>query len=225
MRILPLLLALALSAFPAAAASPPALALEALASIDRFSQENWSYTKTSRANGVERVERHDATRAPNERWTLISVDGRAPTSKELKKYAREKEDQRKRGSDDGDDDGGVDESTIELIAETPLRSTFRFHPRAGMLLRGEESRKVAGTIVVNREGRWAERFELRNTAPIRPLPGVNVSEFMISMTFRRDADSGEILPVRFANRIRGKLLLKSIDSDQIASYSHFVRVR
>ena len=86
------------------------------------------------------------------------------------------------------------------------------------------TKHILGTLVVNKNGSWAERFELRSTKPIRPIPGVSIREFKIVMTFLRDAQSGEVLFETMESHIRGRAFgLKSLDDDRHVRFTDFRR--
>lgn len=65
--------------------------------IDKWSNEReaWAFTQQVREfkdSGTDqtRVERYDPSRAEAARWTLVSIDGRAPTEKELAAFRKRK---------------------------------------------------------------------------------------------------------------------------------------
>ena len=217
-----LLLAFASTAAPA---EPHPLALKALDTLDSFERDAWSYTQVTDEDDVTKVERHDASKPDGERWTLLSIDGRTPTAREMESYRKEKE-ERDRRRKESDDDGDVDRSSIRLTAETSQRATFTFKPKASGGMEAKFADKVVGTLVVNKDGGWAERFELRNTEEIAPIPGVKVSAFRLSLTFQRHAATNHIVPAAIDFSMRGRaFVLKSLDQDRSTRYSDFVRVR
>ena len=216
---------LLLMTLPAWAGEPPELAIRALASIDSFTGDGWSYTKTTTSKEGHRVERHDASRAPGERWTLVSIDGRAPTQSEREQYRRDKgEEVERRNEQRENDDPDIDHSSIRLVSETAGHASFSFRPQADGRLAEAMVRKINGTLLVNKDGGWTERFELRSTGEIKPIPGIRVEEFHLLLAFRRHS-TGEIIPVRFESRVRGRaFLVKSLDQDRVSQFSDFVRV-
>lgn len=221
-----LLAASALIASPTGAIEPPALAVRALDAMDRYDQTEWSYTKSTSSKDGRRVERHDASQPDGDRWSLVTIDGRAPTSREIREYQREKKKESEERKKRANDRQEIDRSTLRLISETAESATFRFHPRTSRWIDESTARAVAGTLVVRKEDEWVERLELRVDEEIRPFPGVTVSEFELSLQFSRDAESGEIVPSTIQSRIRGRaFLVKSLDDDRTTHYSEFSRRR
>lgn len=209
----------------AASAEPHPLAVRALKNLDAFDDDVWSYTRTTKAKDGLKIERHDASKPKGERWTLLRIDGRAPTAREQEEFRREKAELEKR-REKRDDDNDVDLESIRLQSETPQRATFTFRTKAGGGLESKMAEKIAGTLVVSKDGGWAERFELRNTGTIAPVPGMNVSRFRLTMTFQRHGGTNEIVPEAIELSMRGRaFLVKSLDEERSTQYSDFVRIR
>lgn len=227
MRLAVILLPFLLAA-PVMAEEPRAIALRALAMIDRLDPAEWSYVKTTETEkDGRRVESHDATQPPGSRWSLLSVEGRRPTLEEIEQYRNQKagEDRKKERGDDGStDDPDIDPDSIRLVSATSQRMTFAFRPAADGRLGARMTRNVHGTLIVNRNGEWPERFELRNEGTLNPLPGVKVSEFALVLTFSREERSGDLLPREFRSRVRGRAFgLKSLDSGRVSRFSEWRR--
>ena len=72
------------------------------------------YTHTVN-DGAKTIEKHDPSAPRGERWQLILKDDKAPTAKELAKYAAE---QRRRGSRGGERSfrGAIDTSSLTILS-------------------------------------------------------------------------------------------------------------
>ena len=209
---------------PSPAAAHP-LAIEALDRLESVDNDTWSYTMTSRSKNGVTIERHDAAAPAGARWTLLQKEGRAPTEKELLEYQEEKaERDARRDKGQRDDEQEVDRSSIRLVSEDERAATFHFQVNSSGRMEKAFTKHILGTLVVNKNGSWAERFELRSTKPIRPIPGVSVREFNVIMTFWRDAQSGEVLFETMQSRIRGRAFgIKSLDDDHHVRFTDFRR--
>lgn len=218
-----------LALLPASPAGGPvnvALATTALERIDEVDADHWSYTKTTRTKEGITIERHDATKSGTARWTLVQKNGRKPSAKEVAAYLKEKAKELEQTNDDSESDGQeVDFTTFQLVSESDVRATFNFRVEEDEGL-GSSPEQILGTLVVNKDGGWPERFELASTGPISPFPGVKLSEFNLTLTFQRDAGSGEILPQSISMKSRGRaFLVKSLDDERVTTFSDFVRAR
>jgi len=209
---------------PSPAAANP-LAIAALDRLESVDNDAWSYTMTSRSKEGVTIERHDAAAPAGARWTLLQKDGRAPTEKELLEYRDEKaERDAEREQQKQDDEQEVDRSSIRLVSEDDRVATFQFRVNSSGRMEKAFTKHILGTLVVNKNDSWAERFELRSTKPIRPIPGVSIREFKVVMTFWRDAQSGEVLFETMESRIRGRAFgLKSLDDDHHVRFTDFRR--
>ena len=86
------MLALACVASTAHSGDYAALFEEAAAAIVWDLEDRWAFTETRLSDDTLWVSRFDPRRADDERWTLLSVDGRAPTDSELREFAADKDD-------------------------------------------------------------------------------------------------------------------------------------
>ena len=63
---------------------------KAVDAVDFEFDRSWAYTETQVTSEHVWVGRYDPRRSSNERWQLISVDGREPTEEELEEYNQDK---------------------------------------------------------------------------------------------------------------------------------------
>ncbi|HEU5162869.1 MAG TPA: hypothetical protein VFV54_06980 [Thermoanaerobaculia bacterium] len=209
----------------AARAEAPALAIRALEAVDDTREDGWSFTRTTTQKGVVRVERHDASKPEGARWTLVTLNGRTPTQREMREYAREKAERlERRKKNESDDEQEVDQSSIRLVSEDRERAVFAFRTRGEGTLGAAVTEHIGGTLVVVKDGGWPERFELSASEPIRPIPGVRVDAFRVVLTFQRDRATGDLLPLSIESRVRGRAFgLKSLDDDASVRYTDYAR--
>ena len=73
----------------ASAESPADIVDRAFAAISTDYQRTWAFTETETNDGATRVGRFDPRRPPGMRWSLLSVDGRAPSEQEVEDYLAE----------------------------------------------------------------------------------------------------------------------------------------
>ena len=68
-----------------------ALLQQAVAAIDWQFSESWAYTETAYKDGEIWIGRFDPRIEEDPGWTLLSVDGKAPTSRQQRDYLHDKE--------------------------------------------------------------------------------------------------------------------------------------
>ena len=74
---------------PAAASDNQELFDAAFKKAVLASYKNWSVTQTSDDGEEVKIERLDYSKVGDNRWELISVDGKKPTKKTIKKYLKD----------------------------------------------------------------------------------------------------------------------------------------
>lgn len=199
----------------------------AFAPLDNDYHLAWAFTATAEEDDVTFVGRYDPRQPEDERWTLLSVDGHAPTAEELEDYLDDRQDEFRR-----DDDGGsrdriemVDFSTLELVEETDDYWIFRFVPN-GDDDEDEEAlefmRQVEATLKVVRDGHFLEYIDLRNNQPFRPAFGVKISRFLTRLTFGPAASDGPVVPLTIDVVVKGRaMLVIKFDETELTRFTDY----
>jgi hypothetical protein len=218
MRIALLLIALTATAV---AAVPPALTA-ALQAFRSDPPKGWSHTQTTVAAGESTVERHDATKIEFERWSLLQKNGRTPTATELHDYA----DARSRRSRTGTAPKLVEQlrlETIEIVAETPERATYRCRLRPGEA--GDKTAEfLRATLVLHKPTGTIASVELASAEAFAPTFGVKIDELHTLMTYSLPAGDTPSLPQRVLTRVRGTAFwIKSLDAEMTVTFSDFAQ--
>lgn len=222
-RSLALLTALALCTSmlraQSAVADYDALLEGAIQAIDWQFDEHWAYTRTSVDDDRLWVARFDPSLPAADRWTVRSVDGRAPDEDEIDDYI-----------DDIElveflTDGAVDikdmtlPGRLTLIEETADHWLLSFRPNDD-----DEDffDSVDGRIRIIKDGRYLESIELRNNSTIKPGLGTRIDVFLTRFTFAPINDDGPVVPRSIEVRVSGRaLLFISFDETEFIAYSDF----
>lgn len=222
------------AALAAALASVPAQADElqarvlAAAKATQTEGYGFSRTLTVEATGEQRkvfVERYDPRAAANARWTLVSVDGRKPTAKEIADAAKTKR--------------GPHPSYARLAqwlgapatrSEPGLGYVLYKYPRlpAGTAKLGshDASADTRAEALVNTKGRvpFVERVRFTSTKGFRMMLVASVSAMTIDGRYRQLAD-GTVVPDDADSAITGSMLGKSGQMRTKIDYAGFERLR
>lgn len=220
MRFLALFFAFAAAA---CAATPPELEA-ALKAFRADPPKGWSFTQTTVAEGKSTVERCDAAKPEFDRWSLVQVDGRAPTAEERTRYAEN----RSRRSRSGTAPTIVDQldlASLEKTGESGDRVTFRCRLRPG-----ESSDKTAPflrvTLTVHRPTHTIELLELASTGEFAPTLAVKITELKTVMSYSLPDGDTPALPQKVTTRHRGSAFwVKSLDADMTVTFSDYERAR
>lgn len=219
-----LLLSLAICA-AAAAATPPPPAIDpvletALKTFRTEGPKGWSFLQTTEAAGESRVERHDAAQPPFARWSLVQVDGRAPTADETTDY-NEKATRRSRGGTAPHLNDQIDLATLTVVHDTPDRITYRARLKEGE--DGDTTAKfLTATLVLHQPTGTIESFEIASTGPFSPVFSVKIAEMKTTLTYSLPEGDRPSLLQKSVTRLRGRaFLLKSLDADMIVTFTDY----
>ena len=182
-----------------------ALLDEAVGNIDWDYWEDWAYTETALRDEVVWAGRYDPRRDDDEHWTLISVDGEEPTSRQQREYRHDQDENRhKADADDNGVTGIVEAETIELVEETDEYWLFTFLPTDDdkQFLQGLDAR-----MKITKDGRYVEYVDVRSKHEIKPGYGTTISEFLTHLAFGPVVPDGPIVPFSINIRIKGRALL------------------
>jgi len=190
---------------------------DAVATVDWELEKNWAFTESNLMDDKVWVGRFDPRKAEDERWTLISVDGRKPNEDELQEFAHKKEEHET--SDSSQRVNIVDVETIELLEETEEYWLLNFIPDEDEV---EFISNVDATVKISKDGRYLEAIDLRNNADIKPGFGTKISTFIMHFQFGPAMEGGPIVPLNMAIKVKGRaLIFIGFDESEIIEYSDF----
>ncbi len=212
------------------AAFADALQQQVLAGAKTVSASDFTFTQTMRfertgAAAMERVSRYDP-RGGGKPWTLMKIDGKPPTPKQLAQDA-------KRAS-------RVPPPSYARIAEwfgapatrvatTPTSVTYRFAslPKGAVKMGSyDASANTSVEAVVNTAGKvpFVERARFTSIAPFRMFVVAKIERFVANSTYRLLPD-GRPVPTNVATEFSGSMMGKTGSMTTRANYSDFTPAR
>jgi hypothetical protein len=204
-----------------------ALFEEALQSIEWNARERWAFTETASGSDGEFVGRYDPRLPEADRWTLMSIDGRAPTEKESREYAERKRSEPRddKQDDDREIDGMVDPGSLELVEESADYWLLRFVPTDDDdedEMGRQVMERMDGTVKIIKDGRYLEYLDIRNTEEIRPKVGIKMKKFLTRITFGPAVDGGPIVMKSMDVTIKlNAFLVVRVDESESVRFSDF----
>ena len=196
-------------------------------------QDDWAFTATSSGKEGDRVGRYDPRLPEDERWTLVSIDGRVPTDEEVVEYADSRGDHHFGDDDDDDNDNDdaidmVEPGTLKLVEETDDYWLLSFVPTDDDDDDDDDEvgRKVLesmnGTVKIIKNGEYLAYIDIRNEKPIRPKFGVKMSKFLMRLAFGPAADDGPVVmkSMDFAIKLSAFVLVRVNEAESMA-FSEF----
>ena len=205
------------AATPAHAEDYKQLFEDAVETVDWELEKNWAFTESTLSEGKRWVGRHDPRKNEDERWTLISVDGRTPNEDELREFAHDKEEHET--SDSSQRVDIVDVETVELLEETEEHWLLKFVPAEDEI---EFVDNVDATVKISKDGGYLEAIDLRNNDDIKPGFGTKIGTFIMHLQFGPAIEGGPIVPRNMAIQVKGRaFLFIGFDETEIIEYSNF----
>ncbi len=196
----------------------------ALDNIEWNFEMSYAFDETSREDDETLVGRYDPTRPAGERWTLLSVDGRAPTDDEIDEYVAMKDFEHR---DVGGDDDGLEKlikpGSLRLISETEHAWTIGFDPQFDV---DDDDEKflngLDGVLRVSKRTGALLLMDMRNQRPLRPIVGAKIKKMVMRFEFGPATRSGpNVLKVVDVVVSGSALMLVRFDEHERYEFSNF----
>ncbi len=206
---------------PAAADSnPPAPVLQAFAGMAH--EQTCDFTRTQTHEGEVLIERFEEN-GGHPTWTLVSVDGEPPSTRRLKKYARDADRRAQRQHPARVDFGGLAEpDSYRLESVAAGQAVYGFQP----LAESEDDEKVApslvGRLTIDQSTPRVLGFEVSNFEPFKPAVGVTVEEMKQTVDFEPVGPEGPIATRRIEVTMAGRAFgFKKIAEHRVITFDQF----
>lgn len=199
------------------------------------SYDGWSFNQTTKGKKNIKVEHFDSSKPEDHKWTLITLNGKEPTKKEIKKYLKQKRKEVTRQKNkDGEDVRGNDfleeiikPGSVSFIENKNGQNIYQFQPEIeanGINMEGHVFGEI--TVDVNTPQITQLRLYIKEAFSVKIA---KIKEFETIMKFAVvDANNPTTSPV-FINSIQSKAkgkaaLFFSFDRKNLVTYSDYVAV-
>ncbi len=210
----------------AAPARADELQARLLASAKAIGPADFAFTRTTRSEqrgGGEAklrttVDRYDPTRPPAQRWTLVSIDGRAPTADEADKAAKAY------ATAFVPSYGRLARwvGAKAIRSEADGRAVYRYAglPKGTLDFNGKDlsADTNAEAFVAPGPAPFVERTRFVSNKPFRMMLVARVERFEASQRFRAGAD-GRPVPVEFVTEMVGSMMGKAGSVRTVTTFS------
>jgi hypothetical protein len=172
-----------------------ALLEEATAEIAQDFRNNWAYTETATSSENTRVGAYDPRQQEGKRWTLLSVDGRAPKEKETTKFLKEKQAEQEQAEKEGDKGLASileDLKNVRLEKETDEYWLLGFTPKA----EGEFKKimsELDGRIKIEKSQRQLKYFSIQSNKSFKPNFTTRINQFAMKFDFEKATEEGPLV--------------------------------
>jgi len=216
-----------LLAVASAAAAVPDYVREALGKFNPEVPAGWAYTLTTVRNEDARTTvRFDPAKPPADQWTLLELNGRAPTAKEATQYARSRTGGGNSSAPQGTfQRGDIDPASITLIREDADRGEFSCGFRAEATGADKMLGHLQLRLTVNKHQPHVEKFALELKEPYSPVLGVKMRELLVRMSFSPPAAGRPSLPAVNSSHFVGRIFFIGMEENLTLTYTDLVRVQ
>jgi hypothetical protein len=186
---------------------------QAIMKVEHTDRERWSY-KISRYEDEEgdissSIEQHSPQ--SNERWHLKQINGQPPTKKQLKKFAKKKQEQ-------NEDKQGkslrlplrglINEKSLYVVSADDKYIVMAFNVDIKKL--GKDSiGKLEGKLIYQKEKKFIEKITIWNNVEFSPLFTANITDLALTFTFVH---------------INGAVLTKQNEMKMKGSFAYFTEI-
>lgn len=182
---------------------------QALRRMEQIDMENWRYTRTLETPDEVRVDRHDPTEPGTKHWKLVAIDGRAPTEKELRDYAKDRSNhsiRRETRTNSGRIVEAFEPESLALISSDDQGATYAFRLRSPDGKRKSAWKRIEGELHVSRNDGdpFVDHARLWNIDSFSARFGVQINTFAAEARFR--LEGRDVLPQSLDLRFDGRAL-------------------
>lgn len=196
----------------------------ALASFSTEPPAGWAYTVvTVRNDDARTTARFDPSRPPGAQWTLLELNGRAPTEREAAQYIRARAgagSSAPQGTFRKDD---IDPASVTLVSEDDERGEFRCSFRDVATGADKMLGHLTLRLTVNKRQPHVERFVLELNEPYSPVLGVKMRELVVRMNFTPPSAGRPSLPQTNSSHFLGRIFFIGMEENLTLTYSDFAR--
>ena len=195
---------------------------KALVELNSDYLEDWTFNEMRISKGVV-TEAHYDPRL-NDKWRLQSIQGKAPTPEERKKFVQEKIKETRGAANQGqrrDLKSLVSLNSLNLVRESEEYWLFEFVPDVG----GDDNQLMAslhGEIKISKKSSIIESIDVSNEDILKPRFGFRVDKFFSRIEYMRLQNLGPIVPSRIEFRMKAKALgMVNVDEKIVLTYTNY----
>jgi len=176
----------------------------------------FDYKYTSVANDKEKVTiaKYDPSKAPDERWTVISVNGQGPSAGDIKSF-------RKDHSQVFNSAGKIDESSMKVEKETADELIVSYKVDAGSLPKASAFLKdCRNHLTINLKTKRLEKLQCLNEIPVK-IKILKVQKLDLVIKYAYNEEQQRYLPMSEDLNLIVKFLGQEAPMETISEYSNF----
>lgn len=182
--------------------------------VSRYENEEGDITSSE--------ERYQPNKDVTKQWTLLKLNGEAPTDKQAKKFQKNKAEQlakKSSGSINIKLRDMIPINTLSFVFEDDVKAIADFNVHLERL--GEKaSKQLTGQLTYDKQGQFIENIVITNTAPFSPVFSAKITEFEMDIRFQKITQA--ILPLKNSLTMKGRFaVFTQIDETSTDTYTNY----
>lgn len=195
-------------ALPGLRAEMPGYLRAALASFNPGMPDGWAYTLTTVRNDRSMTERFDPAKPPAAQWTLLELEGRAPTDDETEKYARSRS-AGPGGTQPNFERADIDPGSLTLVKEDDRQAEFTATFRETSAGPDKMLGHLTLRLIVEKRLPHVTTCVLELREPYSPVLSVKMNELRVETRFSPPTANRPSLPLEMTSRFAGRIFFIS----------------
>lgn len=147
--------------------------------VSRYENEEGDITSSE--------ERYQPNKDVEKQWTLLKLNGEAPTDKQAKKFQKNKAEQlakKSNGSINIKLRDMIPIKTLSFVFEDDMKAIADFNVHLERL--GEKaSKQLTGQLTYDKQGQFIERIAIKNIGPFSPIFSAKITDFTMNIHFQK----------------------------------------
>jgi hypothetical protein len=208
---------------PIAAGPQPPEVAALLGNGVQHADQRCAYTRIRSDADSLKIERYDPI-DPDSPWTLLNLDGREPTAKDLRRYTQQAEGRSDRQHPlTFDPREMVRPDSWKLHSDTGGERAYRFQLAPFEELTQRLADKAIGTLALDKKDGRLLRIRIENIEPTYVAPLVRINSYAQELRFERDPKLGKDVLVMRVTHMRGRAAgMKQLSDDRVVRYEDYV---
>ena len=203
---------------------------QAISKFEQTKRENWAYKVTRYENEegdvTSSIELFDPSTAIEKQWQLLRINGKTPSSKQVKRFTKKKLKQAKEKNKNNNYSIPLRElinlESLKLVDDNNSHITMSFDVYLEKL--GEQSRgKLTGNLSYNKRLAFIEDITIVNKAEFSPVFSAKITDFKLAFNFANYNDS--ILPQQQNMEMKGTFAffteINEVSTDTYSNYNFY----
>ncbi len=204
---------------------------QAISKYEQTTRKNWAYHISSYENEegdiTSSVEHFIPAPEVEKQWTLLRINGKAPTQKQIKRFLDNKIKQAKTKDEKEGANYSIalreiiNEESLTLSSENTSHMQIKFNVYLSEL--GEDSiGKLQGSLSYNKQHKFIEHINIKNNAEFSPMFSANITDLKLTFSFININDN--VLPLQQDMEMKGTFAyfteINQTSTDTFSNYNY-----